>query len=218
MKLVQVFLLCLAVLLTACSPDATVQPDATDALEAAYTSVAITLTAQYTPEQPTATLQPTDTVQPTAEVAETAAPPTLPTTAQVPPPVVAATEIPCNNSVYVADVTIPDNTVMAPGEAFTKTWRIKNNGTCTWGEDFELVFLSGTDMGEDDVAVGQTIIPERTVDLSVALIAPATPGQYTAYFQLTDADGVAFGVSVYVIIDVSTDGTTTITATPTTTG
>src|SRR5512141_2699521 len=32
----------------------------------------------------------------------------------------------CNNSAFVADVTIPDGTVMKPGKDFVKTWSIKN--------------------------------------------------------------------------------------------
>ena len=38
----------------------------------------------------------------------------------------------CDNSAYVSDVTIPDGTEVAPGEAFTKTWALVNTGNCTW--------------------------------------------------------------------------------------
>ena len=33
---------------------------------------------------------------------------------------------------FVADVTIADGSYIAPGSTFTKTWRIRNNGTTTW--------------------------------------------------------------------------------------
>ncbi|MDX1438190.1 MAG: NBR1-Ig-like domain-containing protein, partial [Anaerolineales bacterium] len=39
---------------------------------------------------------------------------------------------------YYGDVTIPDNTVMEPGEQFVKTWRIRNEGTCSWGPGYEI--------------------------------------------------------------------------------
>ena len=35
----------------------------------------------------------------------------------------------CYSMAFVADVTIPDNTNMKPGQSFTKTWRVRNNGT-----------------------------------------------------------------------------------------
>src|SRR5512134_681096 len=40
----------------------------------------------------------------------------------------------CHNSVYIADVTIPDNTVLSPGEDFEKIWRIQNTGSCVWDD------------------------------------------------------------------------------------
>jgi len=39
----------------------------------------------------------------------------------------------CTDSAkFVLDVTIPDNSVISSNTAFTKTWRLKNTGTCTW--------------------------------------------------------------------------------------
>ncbi len=47
---------------------------------------------------------------------------------------------------FVADVTVPDDTVIAAGKAFTKTWRLRNNGTSTWTLDYKLVFSHGDDL------------------------------------------------------------------------
>ena len=44
---------------------------------------------------------------------------------------------------FVADVTVPDGTRYDPGATFTKTWRLKNIGTCTWTTSYTLVFDSG---------------------------------------------------------------------------
>ena len=33
---------------------------------------------------------------------------------------------------FVADVTVPDDTVYDKEEDFVKTWRIRNSGTCRW--------------------------------------------------------------------------------------
>lgn len=40
--------------------------------------------------------------------------------------------IPGDASEFVADVTIPDGTVMPSSFAFTKVWRIKKAGTVPW--------------------------------------------------------------------------------------
>ncbi|MEZ4645225.1 MAG: NBR1-Ig-like domain-containing protein [Chloroflexota bacterium] len=56
---------------------------------------------------------------------------------------------------FVADVTIPDDTPLQPGEAFTKTWRVQNNGTRAWGAGFTLEFVGGTNMA------GRTAFPCR---------------------------------------------------------
>ena len=46
----------------------------------------------------------------------------------------------CDVSVFITDVTIPDGTLMAPGQNFDKTWRIQNSGTCTWTVTYKAVF------------------------------------------------------------------------------
>ena len=41
-----------------------------------------------------------------------------------------------------------DNPIQAgPGQRFTKVWKVKNTGTCTWDSNYELVFSSGATMG-----------------------------------------------------------------------
>jgi len=47
-----------------------------------------------------------------------------------------------NNALFVSDVTITDGTVLAPGEAFTKTWRFQNTGTCDWDEKYTIVAVN----------------------------------------------------------------------------
>ena len=36
---------------------------------------------------------------------------------------------------------MPDNTEIAAGTTFVKTWRLKNNGSCTWTSGYSRVFL-----------------------------------------------------------------------------
>ena len=47
-----------------------------------------------------------------------------------------------DHAYFVAE-TIPDGTVLSPGEEFTKTWRIKNVGTDTWTTEYTIAFADG---------------------------------------------------------------------------
>ena len=40
---------------------------------------------------------------------------------------------------FVTDVTVPDGTKYDPGATFTKTWRLRNVGTCTWTTAYTMV-------------------------------------------------------------------------------
>ena len=80
---------------------------------------------------------PTDTAPPTATPTATTAPtntPVPPTPTPV-PPTATPTPIPCNWAQFVEDVSVKDGTVFTPDSLFTKTWRLKNIGTCTWTDD-----------------------------------------------------------------------------------
>ena len=119
----------------------------------------------------------------------------------------------CNDSAYVSDVTIPDNTVMAPGASFVKTWALQNTGTCTWDTSFKLVFVSGSQMGGASTNLASSVAPSQQVQVSVSLTAPTTAGTYTGYWRLADDTGTGFGESVTVVIVVSTSLTSTPTGT-----
>ncbi len=130
---------------------------------------------------------------------ETTAPPTLapPTPTQTPhPPTPTLTPRPCNQATFVADATIPDGTELPPGNHFTKVWRLKNIGTCSWTTDYALVFDSGDQMGGPAVQqLTKVVNPGETVDISVDLIAPNSAGSYRGYWRLRDAGGNIFGLS-----------------------
>ncbi len=98
---------------------------------------------------------------------------------------------------FVTDVTVPDGTRYDPGAAFTKTWRLKNIGTCTWTSSYSLVFESGNAMGNTTsvpFAATTNIPPGQTIDVSVPMTAPATAGHYIGYWKFKNASGVVFGI------------------------
>jgi hypothetical protein len=120
----------------------------------------------------------------------------------------------CYDAGYVSDVTIPDGTILAPGEAFTKTWKIMNTGSCDWGANFLLAYETGTDMGGSNTLISEAVAVGGASSISVALVAPETEGSYTGYWRMTTDNGETFGGSVFVMIVVSEDAAT---ATPTST-
>jgi len=138
----------------------------------------------------------------------------------VPKPVITNTPIAtattyCNAMLFVTDVTYPDGAVVAPGAAFTKTWRLKNVGTCAWTPSYAIVFSDGNSMnGPSTQALVGNINPGQTTDISVNLTAPATAGEYTGNWKIRDASGILFG-KFYVQIKAQNPITPTITNTPT---
>lgn len=183
-------------------------PDPNVALTAVEQTVAAQLTqSAQTLNAPSATgIAPPNTTVPT----NTIIPPTIPPPASPTTPSTATQE--CDKAQYITDVTIPDGTVMSPGQIFTKTWRLKNIGTCTWA-GYSLVFDSGNSMGgAASTALGNTP-PGGTIDISIPLTAPAAVGNYRGYWRIRSASGYLLPVingyqitSFYVDIKVAGGG------------
>lgn len=112
-----------------------------------------------------------------------------------PLPTATATAITyCDWVSFVKDVSVSDGTVFGPGDTFTKTWRLKNRGTCTWTPDYMLVFASGDRLGGTTaVRLPGYVAPGQTVDVSVALTAPDSSGKYVGYWMLRNPSGALFG-------------------------
>jgi hypothetical protein len=130
------------------------------------------------------TAMPSGTPPPAAPVASaTSAPPS-------PAPTVGCTD----RAGFVADVTVPDGTLFSAGTTFTKTWRLKNAGTCTWTSRYALVFFSGDQMSAPSViAFAADVPPGAGVDVSANLDAPASSGYYQGNWKLRNNAGVLFG-------------------------
>ena len=133
-----------------------------------------------------------DTPQPPATVTDTMVPTSTPTTTQT----ATSTPLPCNKATFQGDITIPDGTEITAGTSFIKTWRIKNEGSCTWNSSYQVIFADGEKMQAPDSVqlTPGSVAPGGTVDISIQLKAPASPGDYTGYFRLKAGDGTIFGV------------------------
>jgi len=135
----------------------------------------------------------------------TGAPTLTPPAGNTPLPVASSTST-CNVMKFIDDLTIPDGSILAPGQNFTKTWRLRNDGTCTWTPSYAVVFSNGSSMSgpATQALVGNTN-PGQLLDLSMNLTAPAAAGDYTGYYKLRDAGGTLFG-QFYVQIKVQAPG------------
>jgi hypothetical protein len=172
-----------------------------------------------TPANPAATLPPVATNSPTrtsqpATAAPTQTPwiitatPQLATATAAPTQTQAVTETPalptavpqvssngCNKAGFVADETVPNGTVVAVTQVFTKTWRIVNQGTCTWTPDYQIVPLQGNQVsGGKTFNLGVSVPPSHYVDISLTFTAPTTAGAYGGSFKLQSPDGEVFGI------------------------
>ena len=151
--------------------------------------------ATATPPAPTATPLPSITPEEVASV--TPGPATPGPEAETEPTATLMTGV--LDSRYVRDLSIPDGTVMAPGQAFTKSWEIENSGEVPWPEGTELRHVEGPAMGPiESVPVSERAVGERA-EISVDLEAPADPGTHRSYWQLCLGDA-CFGGRFFVEI------------------
>lgn len=214
-----------ALVLSACGAAKT-EPTATPfSVEAVYTSAAETLSVQLTEaalampsatmtviSSPTNTALPTETFQigPTSTtgfvivntpvVLATITPGPSPTPTGSP----TSQTLGCHNSAFVGHITYPDNTVVQPGQTFTKVWEIKNSGTgeCAWTSDYRLVFVGGNILGSDSTRIAQRAGVGATVRVRLDMVAPTAPGTYTSQWRMATPQWEAFGVVFSVTIKV----------------
>ena len=106
----------------------------------------------------------------------------------------------CYGLAYVNDVTIPDNTPMTPGQAFTKTWKVRNSGTCAWDAGFKFAFTSGDAMSGVTYTLPQSVPANTQIDIPIAMTAPNKTGSIKGSWRMSNAAGQSFGDEVYLVI------------------
>ena len=115
-------------------------------------------------------------------------------------------------SLFLADVTIPDDTEIEPGTQFIKTWRIKNDGTRDWTPGFRLVFTGGAAMTGATSRPIPRVTAGSEVELSLELSAPNAPGTHFCDWRLQDDQGEFFGDTMYARIIVPSPAGASLTA------
>lgn len=201
-------------------------------VDAIYTNAAATVAAQQQ------TLQAGTVVAMSTSAANNPTPTPTPLVLLSPTPQTPTTPLPlptaansgggtgvtlCDNAVYVSDVTIPDGTTIPAGQSFTKTWQVKNVGSCAWTATYQLTYVSGDSLGGKATAINKVVNPGETADISVILTSTSATGTITGTWKLANDKGQQFGDSLTVVIKNGASTTaaatsaTTITPTPTVT-
>ena len=125
-----------------------------------------------------------------------------------------ASEQPCLQATLLEDITVPDGSVLNPGEIFLKIWRLQNTGSCAWQwGGYWLAFAEGERFGGPNLArayfyppspvldltelgeaswqnLEQQVDPGEIVDVPLLMRAPDQPGIYRSYWRLQDDDGM----------------------------
>ena len=137
---------------------------------------------------------PTITPSPTHDIA-------LGTMTPIPPtPTLMPTSTPsqdpnCFYDLEAEDIAIEDGEVLKIKQPFTKIRKITNIGSCYWTDDFNLVFIGGAQMdGKSPIPLGETVYKKKSIEVSLDLVAPSTPGDYVGYWQLQDELGYPVGL------------------------
>ena len=169
-----------------------IQTQAVATFAAGITQTAAALPTSTPTPSPTITSTPSQTPSPTAQATQVQFVPTSS----------------CYALAFVKDVTIPDNTKLKPDEKFTKTWRVKNSGSCAWEEGFKFKFISGNAMGGTSYTLSKEVKPGAELEISIEMTAPKTVGFYTGNWIMADDTGLAFADNVYVLIEVTASAAT----------
>jgi uncharacterized protein YkwD len=196
----------MAIMLSACGGQTPVETATPAITESPVPTASVTVTT-------TATLAVTATVATST---------TLPTNTPLPATPRPTNAPDCtNHATFVADVTIPDNSEVAAGALFTKTWRIGNLGTCTWGPEYTLTHYSDERMSALSSVPLDTTPPGDFLEISVDLRAPNSLGTHRGNFVIKNPAGLIMSVDddsrLWVIIDVTEAVAATATATATAT-
>lgn len=122
----------------------------------------------------------------------------------IPPPPPPPSD--CSDSVsydpHDVDQTVPDGTGFNPNQSFTKIWRVRNSGSCSW-EGYRWVFDGGHQMGGPASIEVPVVRPGDTWDPRLDLRAPGSLGVHTGYWKMQNPAGRKFGPRFFVKITVT---------------
>lgn len=104
---------------------------------------------------------------------------------------------------FVADLAIPDGSVVRSRSSFRKVWSIKNPGPTAWPVGVRLVHVEGVDFGAAPHSVVYGAIGAgESVELALDLEAPGEPGQHVGFWRLCTPEGEPFGHRLWADVTV----------------
>ncbi|MBF9434667.1 helix-turn-helix domain-containing protein [Mycobacteroides chelonae] len=100
--------------------------------------------------------------------------------------------IPGDASTFVADVTIPDGTLMKPYQLFEKTWRIRNSGTVLWKGRW--LARRGAPTGHGVPTSPSKVLipitaPGEEIEITVPMRAQPLAGASQVHWKMVDEQG-----------------------------
>jgi hypothetical protein len=99
----------------------------------------------------------------------------------------------CDRAEYITDNSLPPYSIISAGEKFTKTWKFRNTGSCTWTTEYYLAFNGQDRLGGNVISfLPREVQPGQYVDIPVVLVAPLKSGKYSSLWVLKNANGDAF--------------------------
>ena len=102
-------------------------------------------------------------------------------------------DLPCMDMEIVLEEE-PGLLKLPPSTPFTKTFWLKNTGSCTWTSDYHVYHISGEPMGGlDEWQVPRDFPPGSEYGFVLELTSPAETGYHTGVWSVTHPDGYFFG-------------------------
>ena len=177
----------LSLIMSACGGNSASEED----LAMASTAAAQTVEARFTEKAAESTSTP--------EPQEDSVAPPVPTFTAMPTETPASDVPPagCLVATFVSE-NLPDLTVYETGQVFTKSWTIRNDGTCTWDKGYKLIYWDGDIMGGSTVYDFFDITaPGETMTLPIQLLTPDQAGNYEGFWKMMSTSGYVFGIGEY---------------------
>ncbi|GAB4526292.1 MAG: hypothetical protein Fur0018_11480 [Anaerolineales bacterium] len=103
---------------------------------------------------------------------------------------------------YLEDLSLPDGSLVQPGELLDKRWAVENDGSCNWDESYSLRWIAGPTLGAPERLPLYPARAGTTAIIRVLFTAPQAPGVYRSAWQAYDAHGNPFGDPVFIEIQV----------------
>jgi Ig-like domain from next to BRCA1 gene len=134
----------------------------------------------------------------------TQASPTPTLTAQpIETPLATTTPICTNNLTFLETISVPDGTIVHPGDLVDKRWLVQNSGSCNWDERYQLRAITSTGL---DAPTTQALYPARSgakATIRIQLMAPPELGSFQSAWQAYDSQGKPFGDRLNLLIVVN---------------